>query len=348
MTSEGPMPYSGNILDSPDILWMEDHWTAEEEEEASRAVAAQGFGLPGAWRDKYEREARKNWDLFYVRNSTNFFKDRHYLGRVFPELAETDADRELSKVLEVKGEGCSGRRSGRRTLLELGCGVGNAVFPLLEKNRGLYIVAVDLSSKGIALLKRHPMYGCGRCEAMVLDATVDDLPAAVLEGGGVDLVLLQFSMSAVAPKDMRRVALLAERALRPGGKLLLRDYGRHDEAQLRFSKGRRLGDNIYVRQDGTMSYFFSLDDVRRLFCGRSGPSSSSGREAHHDHHDNNLFPGGGMGASLVEEELWFVRRQYANRGQKVARRRVWVHGKFRKPLRLGEARGPESLPIPPK
>ena len=101
-------------------------------------------------------------------------------------------------------------------------------------------------------------------------------------------------------------------------------------------------------QDGTMSYFFSLDDVRRLFCGRSGPSSSSGREAHHDHHDNNLFPGGGMGASLVEEELWFVRRQYANRGQKVARRRVWVHGKFRKPLRLGEARGPESLPIPPK
>ena len=61
---------------------------------------------------------------------------------------------------------------------------------------------------------------------MVLDATVDDLPAAVLEGGGVDLVLLQFSMSAVASKDMRRVALLAERALRPGGKLLLRDYGR--------------------------------------------------------------------------------------------------------------------------
>lgn len=48
----------------------------------------------------------------------------------------------------------------------------------------------------------------------------------MLESGGVDFVLLQFSISAVAPKDMARVARLVEQALRPGGKLLLRDYGR--------------------------------------------------------------------------------------------------------------------------
>lgn len=51
-----------------------------------------------------------------------------------------------------------GGRLGRRTLLELGCGVGNAVFPLLEENRGLYVIAADLSSRGIDLLKQHPMY----------------------------------------------------------------------------------------------------------------------------------------------------------------------------------------------
>lgn len=67
---------------------------------------------------------------------------------------------------------------------------------------------------------------CGRCEALVLDATTDDLPLCVTEDGGVDLVLLQFSLSAVAPKDMARVARLVERALKPGGKLLVRDYGR--------------------------------------------------------------------------------------------------------------------------
>lgn len=34
----------------------------------------------------------------------------------------------------------------------------------------------------------------------------------------------------------------------------------------------------------------------------------------------------------MEEELYFVRRQYANREKREARRRVWVHGKFRKPF----------------
>ena len=36
--------------------------------------------------NKLEAEAQKNWDLFYKRNSTNFFKDRHWISREFPEL----------------------------------------------------------------------------------------------------------------------------------------------------------------------------------------------------------------------------------------------------------------------
>ncbi|CAM9581213.1 unnamed protein product [Pylaiella littoralis] len=326
MTANGPVPFAGNILDSPDIVWMDDHWTKEEEEEALRYVQGKGPPLSTFWREKFEREATKSWDLFYRRNAGNFFKDRHYLGKVFPELAETDADRNLANVRRG--------RLGRRTLLELGCGVGNAVFPLLEENRGLYVVAVDLSSRGIEVLKRHPMYTCGRCEASVLDATSDELPLCVSEDGGVDLVLLQFSLSAVAPKDMAAVARLVEKALKPGGQLLVRDYGRHDEAQLRFAKGRRLGDNVYVRQartpqDGTTSYFFSLEDLRHLFCGGSTPRP---RQDEGDASPRLLRDyGGGEGANLIEEELSFVRRQYANRAQKVARRRVWVHGKFRKP-----------------
>ena len=47
-------------------------------------------------RNKLEAEARKNWDLFYKRNSTNFFKDRHWLTREFPELVQ--AITEVSSV----------------------------------------------------------------------------------------------------------------------------------------------------------------------------------------------------------------------------------------------------------
>ncbi|KAL0171567.1 hypothetical protein M9458_031878, partial [Cirrhinus mrigala] len=35
---------------------------------------------------KLELEAQKNWDLFYKRNTTNFFKDRHWTTREFDEL----------------------------------------------------------------------------------------------------------------------------------------------------------------------------------------------------------------------------------------------------------------------
>lgn len=43
---------------------------------------------------KLEKEAKKNWDLFYKRNTTNFFKDRHWTTREFEELR---ACREVSK-----------------------------------------------------------------------------------------------------------------------------------------------------------------------------------------------------------------------------------------------------------
>lgn len=43
---------------------------------------------------KLEKEAQKNWDLFYKRNTTNFFKDRHWTTREFEELRSC---REVSK-----------------------------------------------------------------------------------------------------------------------------------------------------------------------------------------------------------------------------------------------------------
>jgi tRNAThr (cytosine32-N3)-methyltransferase len=146
----------------------------------------------------------------------------------------------------------------------------------------------------------------------------------------------------------------------PGGLLMFRDYGRFDEAQLRFDKGHLLGDHFYVKGDGTRVYYFTLEDVRRLMTGGSivkekekeDPSSSSSlsssssevvscnkigdaKKAEESTSENrNINPTSSnptSGSSLLEEvELSYIRRQYANRGQQKARFRVWVHAKFRK------------------
>ena len=39
---------------------------------------------------KFEADAQKNWDLFYKRNTTKFFKDRHWTKREFTELVQTE------------------------------------------------------------------------------------------------------------------------------------------------------------------------------------------------------------------------------------------------------------------
>ena len=60
--------------------------------------------------EKFQRETKRHWDLFYKRNETRFFKDRHWTTREFQELAND------------KEEG------NDKVLLEVGCGVGKDNF----------------------------------------------------------------------------------------------------------------------------------------------------------------------------------------------------------------------------
>ena len=83
-------------------------------------------------------------------SSINFssfsIKDRHWTTREFEELTSgtaadaTDPDR-------------------KRILMEVGCGAGNFVFPLLEEGAdNLFIYACDFSTRAVDIVKKHPLY----------------------------------------------------------------------------------------------------------------------------------------------------------------------------------------------
>ncbi|KAJ3123238.1 hypothetical protein HK098_002076 [Nowakowskiella sp. JEL0407] len=96
------------------------------------------------------------------------------------------------------------------------------------------------------------------------DLTSESLPEHI-EPGSIDVCLCIFVLSALHPNSWSQAIGNLEKLLKPGGRVLFRDYGRYDLAQLRFKGDRLLEDNLYVRGDGTRAYFFTQEEIAELF-----------------------------------------------------------------------------------
>lgn len=74
--------------------------------------------------DLIRKHVVRNWDLFYKRNTSNFFKDRMWLAKEFSD--EFRYQRLCTEAIAIDGQTPS------MTVLDLGCGVGNTTLPLLS------------------------------------------------------------------------------------------------------------------------------------------------------------------------------------------------------------------------
>ncbi|XP_049850849.1 tRNA N(3)-methylcytidine methyltransferase METTL6-like [Schistocerca gregaria] len=232
-------------------------------------------------------EAAAKWDGFYDARGSRFFKDRSYLGRAFSELC------------------VSGHQQMPRAM-EIGCGVGNSLFPLLELNPQLFVFALDCSAKAIELLKdRLREEHSDRVRAFVCDISREEIPEREIVSSSVDFATMIFTLSAIAPRQMDCALSNVNRKLKVGGLVFFRDYGLYDMTHVRlFAKKaqNQLGENFYKRADGTFSYFFSVPLLRALF-------------------EKNGFE---------TLECDYDARTLLNRKRKIKMDRVWIQGKFAK------------------
>ena len=90
-----------------------------------------------------------------------------------------------------------------KKLLEVGCGVGNFLFPLLTELPNLFIYACDFSSTAIDLLRQNPQYDQQRIESFVCDLTEEKELA--IEEDSIDFCSMIFVLSAIHPEKMSDV-----------------------------------------------------------------------------------------------------------------------------------------------
>lgn len=266
--------------------WDHVEWGEEQAAEAERLIAAQ-HEHPVAAEDAaaFHANPARYWDKFYRNNQANFFKDRKWLQVEFPLLFE---------MLQPE--------AGPRVVVEVGCGAGNTMFPVLAANANpeLRVVGCDYSKTAVEVVRASEQYDETNGYACVWDLSEPNTMPETVEAGSVDVVVMVFVFSALSPAQWEAAVANVRRMLKPGGQVLFRDYGRYDLAQVRFKKARLLEENFYVRGDGTRVYFFTEEELQQIF-------GSAGFEV----------------ARIATD-----RRLLVNRKRQLKMYRIWMQGVF--------------------
>ncbi|TBT99444.1 ribosomal protein L32 [Hamiltosporidium tvaerminnensis] len=220
-------------------------------------------------KDTEKESTMKRWDIFYKNHKNLFFKPRNWLILEFPEIFSDSTQR----------------------ILEIGCGTGSSLIHLQDTTKEIY--ACDFSINALTHAKKN---SSSQITFFLHDITsTEELPYS-----NFDAILLIFTLSSIHPSFHQNIISKLSRSLSPNGKIYFKDYCHMDLAQLRFKPNQVLNKNLYKRGDGTLAYFFEVEEIHSLFS-------------------NNYF----NVLSLFKD-----KRLLINRKKKLEMLRVWIQGIF--------------------
>ncbi|KAM3183768.1 hypothetical protein ACTXT7_009729 [Hymenolepis weldensis] len=295
------------LQDEDDVFeqnaWDDYEWTEEMEQEVRAMLDVTSIiTMSEEERECFVTKASSFWDKFYSKHESKFFKNRKWLPREFVELL----DGSLCSGTFPHGPATFPGKESNLRVLEVGCGPGNSVAPILENRwRGennTFVYACDFSEKAVALVKSSPHFSPQHCLPFQQDISKPNLTWP-FPPESVDAICCIFVLSAISPANFAQTIQNLYACLRPGGLLFFRDYGLYDLSQVRFKQGRCIGRNFYTRGDGTCAYFFQQDEVTKLFTDEG----------------------------FEEKQIRTDRRLIVNRRKKLKMYRVYIQGKFQKP-----------------
>ena len=143
------------------------------------------------------------------------------------------------------------------------------MLPLLQEHPSCTVHACDFSPKAVELTRQRAQEQglADRLHVFVRDVTKEALTPDV-PAHSCDAVTLVFCLSAMSPEAQARAVLHCAAVLaQPHGVVCVRDYAAGDLAEQRLeAKSQKLGDNFYVRSDGTRAYYFTQEVLTALFA----------------------------------------------------------------------------------
>lgn len=279
MTQAQDDPISGRVP-TPKATFKHKFTVGQEPEKVEEILSRNRRIATPFMLQKCEREAARNWDVFYKKNGDRFFKNKNWTEREFQQELPASRSSEAADdgdegSTEALNQTLSQEGGSSTVLLEVGCGPGNMLYPVLQRNKEIRAHCCDFSKRAIELIHMHPAYEQARINAFVFDLVTQGESlverVATHSFGKPNVASLIFVLSAIPPQHHRAVLKNLANCLPSGGTLLFRDFGYGDLAQVRFHSKASAAwcepallseqHDFYRRGDNTLTYFFNVEEL---------------------------------------------------------------------------------------